>query len=219
MILETIVTTFNQDGSINASPMGPTIDARQNTNLQSIENFVLRPFDTSQTFANLKRTQAGVLHITDDVEMFARSAIGELDPFPQTRAAEQIEGSIIVEACRSYEFVVEFIDQTGPRMHLNCKAVEFHRHRDFVGFNRGKHAVLEAAILATRLEFLPATEISSQFESLNKIVKKTGGPSELAAIAMLNKYVEHAGKAGQSDSATSDQPAPTAADQGSSDGN
>jgi len=191
MILETIVTTINQDGSINASPMGPTINIQPGTTLHSIENFELRPFDSSQTFANLKRTKAGVLHVTDDAEMFARSAIGELDPFPQTRPAEKIEGSIIVGACRSYEFVVEFIDTTGPRMHLNCKAVKAHRHRDFVGFNRAKHAVLEAAILATRLDFLPATEISEQFV------------------------------ASQSNAATADTPAPiapTALDQGSTDG-
>lgn len=218
MILETIVTTINQDGSTNVSPMGPTIHLKRNDTIESIENFELRPFNTSQTFANLKRTKAGVLHITDDVEMFARSAIGELDPFPKTRDAEKIEGSIIVDACRSHEFVVEFIDQTQPRMHLNCRTVQTHRHRDFVGFNRGKHAVLEAAILATRLDFLPASEISDQFVRLNTIVEKTGGPSELAAIAMLNKYVEQAGQTTKSKAATPDQPAPTAAEQGSTDG-
>ena len=212
MILETIVTTMNQDGSINASPMGPTIADSPESALQLIENFELRPFNTSQTFANLKRAQAGVLHITDDVEMFARAAIGDLDPFPQTRPAEKIEGVIIVEACRSYEFVVEFIDTTGPRMHLNCKVVQSHRHRDFVGFNRGKHAVLEAAILATRLDFLPSAEITDQFARLNTIVEKTGGPSEQAAIAMLNEYVE---QSSQSHANSSDL---TAADQGLTDG-
>ena len=212
MILETIVTTINQDGSINASPMGPTTADSPESALQSIENFELRPFNTSQTFANLKRTNSGVLHVTDDVEMFARAAIGDLDPFPQTRAAEKIEGVVIIEACRSYEFVVEFIDTTGPRMRLNCKVVQSHRHRDFIGFNRGKHAVLEAAILATRLDFLPSTEITDQFVRLNTIVEKTGGPSEQAAIAMLNEYVE---QSSQSHANSSDL---TAADQGLTDG-
>ncbi len=198
MILETIVTTINQDGSPNASPMGPTIDVASGTSLQTIESFELRPFDTSRTFANLKRTKSGVLHITDDAAMFARAAIGSLDPFPETRAAQEIVGNIIVGACRSYEFVVEFIDETGPRMNLNCKSVKSHRHRDFVGFNRAKHAVLEAAILATRLDFLPASEITDQFFRLNTIVEKTGGPEEHAAIAMLNEFVNRGSQTNQS---------------------
>ena len=98
MILETIVTTINEDGSPNASPMGPRVDVQPGDSLQAIESFELRPFDTSQTFANLKRTQSGVLHITDDAKMFARSAIGTLDPFPETRPAEEVEGNIIVGA-------------------------------------------------------------------------------------------------------------------------
>ena len=209
MILETIVTTINQDGSTNASPMGPRLDVQPGSDLQTIDRFELRPFDTSQTFTNLKRTQSGVLHITDDAEMFARSAIGTLDPFPETRPAEEVDGNIIVGACRSYEFVVEFIDETGQRMSLNCRTVKSHRQRDFVGFNRARNAVLEAAILATRLEFLPAAEIADQFFRLNTIVDKTGGPCEHAAIAMLNEYVDH----------PSSPVAPTASDQGSTDGN
>ena len=45
MILEAIVTTINEDGSTNISPMGPTVTA-------DLSQFVLRPFDTSTTFAN-----------------------------------------------------------------------------------------------------------------------------------------------------------------------
>ena len=201
MILETIVTTINEDGSPNASPMGPTIDVQPGVDLETIDSFELRPFDTSRTFANLKRTKAGVLHITDNSEMFARSAIGSLDPFPETRDAEEVQGHIIVDACRSYEFVVEFIDQTGPRMSLNCRTVKRHRHRDFLGFNRARHAVLEAAILATRLDFLPASEISDQLFRLNTIVKKTGGPQEHAAIAMLNQFVANANQTDESTAA------------------
>ena len=78
MILEGIVTTVNADGTLNISPMGPTIaDDVQSDG--KIDQFVLRPFDTSTTFANLKRTRAGVLHVTDDVLLFARAAIGEAE--------------------------------------------------------------------------------------------------------------------------------------------
>lgn len=182
MILESIVTTVNQDGTPNVSPMGPLVP-------NGIDKFELRPFDTSRTFANLKRTKSGVLHVTDDVELFARSAIGKLDPLPAIHSAEQIKGNIIADACRAYEFTVEYIDETGQRMHLNCQTVKSHRMRDFWGFNRGKHAVLEAAILATRLDFLPAQEIEEQYIRLATIVNKAGGAKEKSAFQLLSNFV------------------------------
>ena len=182
MILESIVTTINEDGTPNISPMGPLVP-------EGIDKFELRPFDTSRTFANLKRTKSGVLHVTDDVELFARSAIGKLDSLPTLNAAEQIEGNIIADACRAYEFKVDYIDETGQRMHLNCQTVKSHRIRDFWGFNRAKHAVLEAAILATRLDFLPSQEIQEQYVRLATIVSKTGGVKENFAFQLLSDFV------------------------------
>jgi hypothetical protein len=57
--------------------------------------------------------------------------------------------------------------------------------REFFGFNRAKHAVLEAAILATRTDFLPAAEILSEFARLRVAVDKTGGPAERRAFELL----------------------------------
>lgn len=182
MILECIVTTLNADGSANVSPMGPTVS-------NSIDTFELRPFNTSKTFANLKRTKTGVLHVTDDVELFARAAIGHLAPLPDLISAEKVKGYVIADSCRWYEFSVEFIDESGPRMCLNCRTVHAGRNRDFCGFNRAKHAVLEAAILATRLDFLPASEIRDEFIRLQTIVNKTGGQQEHDAFELLCDFV------------------------------
>jgi hypothetical protein len=61
--------------------------------------------------------------------------------------------------------------------------------REFVGFNRARHAVLEAAILATRTHLLPAEQIRSEFEKLQIIVDKTAGPREREAMALLTTHV------------------------------
>ena len=120
MILEAIVTTINVDGTANVSPMGPTVPG--NPESGTLEKFTLRPFATSQTFANLKRTKMGVLHVTDDVKMFARAAIGQPDPLPEFRDAVKIAGKVITDACRWFEFEVDDIDETGPRMSLESKS-------------------------------------------------------------------------------------------------
>ena len=64
--------------------------------------------------------------------------------------------------------------------------------RDFFGFNRAKHAVLEATILATRLHLLPIEQVRSEFERLRSPVEKTAGPVELEAWRILNDYVGQA---------------------------
>ena len=67
------------------------------------------------------------MHVDDNVELFAQSAIGKIEP-PQTcrrlAKAEAIKGHIIQSACRAYEFKVESIDETGPRMSLFCEVLQ-----------------------------------------------------------------------------------------------
>ena len=59
----------------------------------------------------------------------------------------------------------------------------------FSGFNRARHAVLEAAILATRTHLIPAEQIREEFAKLQVIVDKTAGPREQEAMALLTEYV------------------------------
>ena len=73
MILESIVTTHSSDGQCNVAPMGPLFDGQSDC-------FELRPFSGSQTLANLTDTKQGVLHITDDVTIFAEAAVKKLNP-------------------------------------------------------------------------------------------------------------------------------------------
>lgn len=184
MILEAIITTTNDDGSVNVSPMGPLVEG------DPTDGFELRTFETSQTFANLQQRPFGVLHVTDDVMLFAKSAIGKLNEIPAVRSADVNENAFILEdACRWIEFEAVFFESSSPRKNIRCKPVAAGSQRDFFGFNRGKHAILEAAILATRIDFLPGEVVQSQFESLRVIVDKTGGAAEDEAMALLEQFV------------------------------
>ncbi len=181
LILEALVTTLNPDGSTNVAPMGPRVEA-------GMASFVLRPFKTSTTYRNLARDGEGVLHVTDDVLMLARGAIGE-DPRAETRPAQVVQGRVILGSCRYYEFRVDTIDDREDRVAIAATTVASGHLRDFFGLNRGKHAVVEAAILATRTRILPLEEIAGEFRRLAPLVQKTGGPDELEAFAMLCLYV------------------------------
>ncbi|WP_437187913.1 DUF447 domain-containing protein [Planctomicrobium sp. SH668] len=183
MILEGLCTTRNADGATNVAPMGPIVD-------RELTSFHFRPFQTSTTYSNLAATRCGVFHVTDDVEMIARAALGELKELPPFHVAECIDGSVIVNACRWYEFEVVSIDDSQMRTEIATRVVNSGVIRDFWGFNRAKHAVLEAAILATRLHLVEAANIRQEMARLAVIVDKTAGEQEERAFAFVNDYIQ-----------------------------
>jgi hypothetical protein len=183
MILEGIMTTLDAAGEVSISPMGPIVD-------EAMRELVLRPFKTSRTYVNLKAHGEGVFHVTDDVWLLARAAVSKVDV--ETVPTRTVRGRVLAGACRAYEFRVIDVDDADERTFLQAEVVATHRMRDFFGFNRAKHAVVEAAILATRTALLDRTEILAEFERLAILVEKTGGDAEHKAFDFLRNYVEHA---------------------------
>ena len=180
-ILEGLVTTIDPDGGMHLAPMGPRITA-------DWKRLLLRPFPTSHTFQNLKARGTGVLHVTDDVLLLAKAALGEA-PSPPHRPAMRVDGFVLIDACRCYEFVVRTIDESGERVQIDAEIVHAETLRDFWGFNRAKNAVLEAAILATRLHLLPRDTIAAEYDKLRIIVEKAGGPAEVEAFEYLHARI------------------------------
>ncbi len=185
MILEGLVTTLDPDGSPHLAPMGPRVE-------DDFTHFVLRPFPTSQTYQNLLRERQGVLHVTDDALLMAKSAIGEVLPLPVMRPADRVKGFIIAASCRHHEFIVRTVDDSGERVTIEAEIVSTGRTRDFFGFNRAKHAVIEAAILTTRLHLLLLSEVAAEFRKFRVIVDKTGGKAEQEAMDLLELKLREA---------------------------
>jgi hypothetical protein len=182
MILEGIVTTLDAAGLLNVAPMGPHVD-------ESMTVLRLRPFKTSQTYRNLAIAPCGVFHVVDNVLLLARAAVGLLEEQPPVFPAEKVKGFVIADACRWYEFEIERCDDSQDRADLRARVVHAGRLRDCFGFNRAKHAVVEAAILATRTHLIPRETILTQFATLKIAVEKTGGPQEFEAFAILEQFV------------------------------
>jgi hypothetical protein len=183
MILEGIVTTEDPRGLVNIAPMGPEFERGQ-------DHFLLKPFRTAHTYANLVQHPEGVLHVTDDVLLFARAAIGAMEPRPALMPATRVRGRVLADACRAYEFRIVEVDDTQDRVRMRAAIVHTWRQRDFFGFNRAKHAVIEAAILATRAHLISPAEIASEYKRLEPLVRKTGGREEEQAFEMLSQYVQ-----------------------------
>ena len=182
-ILEGIVTTRDSSGHTNVAPMGPIVDPR-------MESLLLRPFQSSQTYRNLKQCGRGVFHITDDVELIARAAIDRLEAPPTLIRLPHLDVVVLEACCRWYAFEVTRIDDQQPRTRIDCRILEAGRRRDFLGFNRAKHAVLEATIAVTRIGIIPDPEIEEELRRCRLIVDKTAGPQERRALEILSDFVE-----------------------------
>jgi uncharacterized protein len=188
MILEGIVTTVSPEGDINIAPMGPRLFLGSDETPEW-SRFLFRPFQTARTYRNLIVHGEGVFHVTDDVLLLARAAMGRPDPMPPLRPAGIVRGWVLSDCCRYYEFRISRIDETGERAELHADVVHHGHERPFFGFNRAKHAVVEASILITRLHLIPREEVETEFRRLAVIVAKTGGPREQQAFALLSDRV------------------------------
>jgi hypothetical protein len=183
VILESVVTTLNEDKSANISPMGVLVDPE-------ITSLVLRPYRTTRTYQNLKRAGLGVVNVTDDVELIARAAVGRLEKPPRLVVHKDTRAVILAQCCRWFVFrVLNVFDQT-DRTTIECEITHRGQVREFFGFNRAKHAVIEAAILATRIQILPAEAIRAELKHLWPAVEKTAGEQERRAFEFLREHIE-----------------------------
>lgn len=182
MILESLVTTISSSGEVNIAPMGPVVTP-------SLDQFTLRPFRPSTTHDNLFQTRAAVIHVSDDVTLFARAVMGTLAPPPATFPIFDGRFAVLQDCCRYFAIEVQQWIDDDLRPTLHCRVIHSEEVRPFFGFNRAKHAIIESAILATRTHLIPPAEIISQLAQLQSPVDKTACPEDAEAFADLKAFI------------------------------
>ncbi len=179
MIQEIIVTTQNQDGTTHIAPMG----IREENGL-----VIIAPFKPSSTLENIQRNKSAVVNRIDDVRIFAGCLTGRKDW--SLVPTEQISGHRLEAALSHLELELESFedDELRPRFYL--KPVVEITHSAFKGFNRAQSAVLEAAILVSRLKMLSEEKVEQELEYLTIAIEKTAGENEKIAWQWLMDKIE-----------------------------
>ena len=179
MIRETIVTTASADGRPHVAPMGAT----------PIENgWLLQPFRPSTTLENFLSSRCGSVNFTDDARIFAGCVTKRRPEWPTVKA-DLVDSVRLEHALAHHEVRVERVED-GERPKLYCSVVHRANHRPFPGLNRAVAAVLEGAVLASRLHMLSAEKIDQEFAYLQIAIDKTAGPHEREAWEWLTEAVE-----------------------------
>ena len=178
MIRETIVTTQDCEGRVHIAPLGLIEDG---------DGLIIAPFRPSTTLENLQANPYAVANYTDDVRVFAGCLTGRRD-WP-TRPATRVPGAVLAQALSHAELSVERFTDDELRPRFLCRVVHEENHASFRGFNRAQAAVVEAAILVSRLHMLPADKIDREIGYLRIAIDKTAGARERQAWDWLMERI------------------------------
>jgi len=180
-IIEGLLTTIAPDGSVNVAPMGVEWGEAE---------IVIKPFVDTTTYRNLTATRAAVVNLSDDVRLFAQAVTGSPAALAAPRRpAAKVRGEVLQAALAWREVEVTSVDPTPPRSRIVTRVVHRGSRGEFPGFNRAQHAVLEAAILATRTHLIPAAELRTDLERLQVVVDKTAGAREAEAMTLVRSFI------------------------------
>ncbi len=178
LIREGVMTSLNADGSAHITPLG----FRRNG-----AHIVVRPFVPSATLDNLLRHPQAVMNLTDDVRVTAGCLTGRRQ-WP-VAAASAVRGWRLEDALVHLELELDEHLPDRERPTFRCRIVHEAVHRPYAGFNRAQAAVLEAAILVSRLDFIASAKLEAELAYLHIAISKTAGVRELTAWHWLLEAV------------------------------
>jgi hypothetical protein len=178
MIYETIISSVDESTNVHVTPFG----IRWQDDL-----VVIAPYKPSTTLANILATQHAIMNLTDDVRVFAAALTGRRAW--SLVAAEKISGFRLAETLAHKELKLVKVIDDAQRPQLFFEVVYAEQHRSFQGFNRAQAAVIELAVLVSRLKRLPMEKIEQELDYLTIAIEKTAGPREQEAWSWLLEAV------------------------------
>lgn len=179
LIIETVVTTRSAEGGEHIAPLGL---------IQQGEQWVIAPFTPSRTLDNLRAHPFACASHIDDVRVIAGCVTGRREW--RLVPADEIAGSRLADAVSHWELAVERVIEDAQRPRFLCRRVLARSHAPWGGYNRAQAAVLELAVLTTRLGMLPTEKIESELAYLEIAIAKTAGPREMEAWGWLMERIE-----------------------------
>lgn len=180
MILETIISTQDIDGNAHVTPFG----------IRKQDGFVvISPYKPSTTLANILATGVAVMNLTDDVRVFAGAFTKRVTW--QLTPVLHVNGQRLNHTLSHQELRLVNVIDDAMRPQLIMEVIYSEQHQPFEGFNRAQAAVIELAVLVSRLQRLPMEKIIQDMQYLQIAIDKTSGPRELEAWAWLVEAVDN----------------------------
>jgi hypothetical protein len=192
VVAETVVSTYNPDGSSNAAPMGVFMVDDEHVSV----NF----YNSSQTLANVKANKAAVLNLTRDIAVYYRSAFKDANPaskLPEDwfTVGDVVKAPILWSAEATVAVTLEGLstvdfDRTTAMFKVHRVGIDTNQRYYPKIYCRAFGATIEAIIHATRVEALAGVKAEQkrvdeslrQIDVCNDVVRRVAPDSEYSVI-------------------------------------
>ena len=105
--------------------------------------------------------------------------------------ADKVTGFRLADTLAHKELKLVKVLEDSQRPQLLMEVIHEVQHQPFKGFNRAQAAVIELAVLVSRLERLSKDKVLSEMAYLQIAIDKTAGERELQAWGWLVEKVEN----------------------------
>lgn len=142
--MEIILTTWNNDGTVNAAPMGIVRDIK--------DQIIIRPYKSSNTYRNMLRNNEACINLTQDSEIFLKTAFKDenLGPYLIEDGKLSLDGSDAFIQVK----IINFESENENRSTFTCSIQQIiTKKRIPIGFSRGKNNAIEAMIHASHMRY------------------------------------------------------------------
>jgi hypothetical protein len=190
-IVESVLTTLNPDGSVNAAPMG--VARKGPVQLE------IRPYRSSKTHSNLNRNPEACVNVINDPAIFLVTAFKEekfdfsTPRFSHDNSIEQADAVIFLTNLEKEEF-----DEDRSYFVGEASSIKLIKKSPTV-FSRGKAQTIEAIIRATRIEYYLKNRKSveaeyhiDRFNKCKQVILKVSpqGSPETRIVEALEKLID-----------------------------
>ena len=178
-------------GSAGSATIGSSTRVNSALNVDVTLNgggdIILMPFRPSTTLANIEATGNAVLNLITDVRVFAGCVTGRRE-WPTVPLAD-VDGVRLAHALGHVALRLRELKDDAQRPVLRMARVAEATHAPFRGMNRAQAAVVEGAVLVSRLHMLPIEKIDSEMRYLQIAIDKTADVAELEAWGWLQEAI------------------------------
>jgi hypothetical protein len=166
-IFEVILSTYNCDGTPNAAPMGAVMQDPQTINLDM--------YNSSQTSRNLKTNKYAIINITDNIDIFYKTAFKETNQDGKLmqewfEKSESVNAPKLRFADATIDISIANIEPVGSeKTKFSCKVERINSANICLQvYCRAKALTLEAIIHATRVKAF--VNVEKEQKNVNKLL-------------------------------------------------
>jgi len=190
-IVESVLTTLNPDGSVNAAPIG--VARKGPVQLE------IRPYRSSKTHSNLNRNPEACINVINDPAIFLVTAFKEekfdFSPpkFSHDNSIEQADAVVFLTMLKREE-----IDKERSSFVGEASSIKLITESPTV-FSRGRAQAIEAIIHATRIEYylknrklVEAEDYIDRFNRCKRVVLKVSPQDspETRTVEALERLID-----------------------------